>query len=76
MSGSLEGVNPALIGSGGEGDDYPRLSTLNDAKILGFEPTHDPNHDYQWDAGAWGPDPLQGFGGPEVLPELHRFDLI
>lgn len=46
VSRSLEGIDPALIGPGGKGDDYTRFSTLNDAKILGFEPAHDPNHDY------------------------------
>lgn len=76
MSRSLEGVDPALIGPGGKGDDHPRFSTLNYAEILGFEPAHDPNHDYQGDAGAWGSDPLQGFGAPKVLPELDRLDLI
>ena len=76
MSRSLEGVNPSLEGSGGESDDYPRFFTLNYAEILGFEPAHDPNHDHIGEAGARGSDPLHAFGGPEVVPELDRLDLV
>lgn len=76
MSRSLEGVNPSLEGSGGEGDDYPRFFTLNYAEILGFEPAHDPDHDHVGEAGSWGSDPLHAFGGPEVLPELDRLNLV
>ena len=76
MSGSLEGINPSLEGSGGKGDDYPRLFTLNNAKILGFEPTHDPDHDHIGKTGARSPDPLQAFSGPKVLPEFEGLDLI
>ena len=76
MSGSLEGVNPPLEGTRGKGDDYTRFFTLNYAKILGFEPAHDPNHDHIGKASAWSPDPLQAFGAPEVIPELDRLDLV
>jgi len=76
VSGSLEGVNPALEGSGGKGDDYPRLFTLNYAKILGFEPTHDPDHDHIRETGARSPDPLHAFSGPKVLPEFEGLDLV
>ena len=76
MSGSLKGIDPALEWTGGEGDDYPRLFTLNYAKILGFEPTHDPDHDHEGETGAWGTNSLHAFGGPEVLPELDRLDLV
>jgi len=76
VSGSFKGIDPPLEGAGGKGDDYPRLFTLNYAEILGFEPAHDPNHDHIGKAGPWGPDPLHAFGGPEVLPELDRLDLV
>ncbi len=76
MKGSLEGLDPPLKGPGGEGDDYPRFFTLDYAKILGFEPAHDPNHDHIGKASAWSPDPLQAFGAPEVIPELDRLDLV
>ena len=76
MSPSFQGVDPPLVGPGGKGDDYPRLFTLNYAEILGFEPAHDPNHDHIGKAGAWGPDPLHALGGPQVLSELDRLDLV
>ena len=76
MSRSLKGVNPPSEGSGGESDDYPRFFTLNYAEILGFEPAHDPDHDHVGEAGTWGSDPLHAFGGPEVLPELDRLNLV
>ena len=76
MSGSFEGINPPLVGSGGKSDDYPRFFTLNYAEILGFEPAHDPNHDHVGEAGAWGSDPLHALGAPEVVPELDRLDLV
>ena len=76
MSGSLEGVNPPLEGTRGKGDDYPRLFTLNDAEILGFEPAHDPNHDHIRETRPWGPDPLHALGRPEVISELDRLDLV
>ena len=76
MSRSLKGIDPSLVGPGGEGDDYPRFFTLNYTEILGFEPAHDPNHDHVGEAGTWGSDPLHAFGGPEVLPELDRLNLV
>ena len=76
MSGTFKGIDPSLEGAGGKGDDYPRFFTLNNAKILGFEPTHDPDHDHIRKTGAWRPNPLHAFGGPKVVPELDGFDLI
>jgi len=76
VSPRFQGVDPPLEGPGGKGDDYPRLFTLNYAEILGFEPAHDPNHDHKGKAGAWGPDPLHALGGPQVLSELDRLDLV
>lgn len=76
MSGSFKGIDPPLEGAGGKGDDNPRFFTLNYAEILGFEPAHDPDHDHVGEAGTWGSDPLHAFGGPEVLPELDRLNLV
>ena len=75
MSGSFKGIDPALEWTGGKGDDNPRFFTLNYAKILGFEPTHDPDHDHEGETGAWGTNPLHRFCGPHVVPEFQGLDL-
>jgi hypothetical protein len=56
-------------------DDYPRLFTLNNAKILGFEPAHDPNQDHIRNSGAWGTNPLKYLGGPQIFYKFDGFDL-
>jgi len=56
-------------------DDYPRLFTLNNAKILGFEPAHDPNQDHIGKSCAWGPHPLKHLGGPQIFNKFDGFDL-
>lgn len=76
MSRSLKGVDPSLVGPGGEGDDYPRFFTLNYTEILGFEPAHDPDHDHKGETRPRGPKALQAFGGPEVVAKLDGLDLI
>ena len=76
MSGSFKGIDPPLEGSGGKGDDYPRLFALNHAEILGFQPAYDPDHDHKGKAGAWGADSLHGFGGPKAVLEIEGLDLI
>ena len=76
MSGSFKGIDPPLEGSGGKGDDYPRLFALNYAEILGFEPAHDPDHDHIGKTSAWGTDSLHRFGGPKALLEFEGLDLI
>jgi hypothetical protein len=76
VSRSLKGVDPSLVGPRGEGDDHPRLFTLNYAEILGFEPAHDPDHDHVGETRPRGSDPLEAFGGPKVVPELDRLDLV
>lgn len=74
MSPSLEGVDPALKWPLGKGDDDPGFSTLNDAKILGFEPAHDPNHRHIGQAGAWSSHTAQNLAGPEVVDKLDGFN--
>lgn len=64
MSGSFEGIDPPLEGSGGKSDDYPRLFTLNYAEILGFEPAHDPDHDHIGETRPRSSDPLEALGAP------------
>ncbi len=64
MSRSLKGVDPSLVGPGGEGDDYPRFFTLNYAEILGFEPAHDPDHDHIGETRPRSSDPLEALGAP------------
>jgi hypothetical protein len=75
VSGSFKGVDPPLEGSGGKGDDYPGLFTLNYAKILGFEPAHDTDHEYEGEAGAWGTNPLHRLSGPHAVLEFQGSDL-
>lgn len=70
MSRSLKGVDPSLVGPGGEGDHYPRLFTLNYAEILGFEPAHDPDHDHVGETRPRSSKALQAFGAPKVVFEL------
>ena len=57
VSGSFKGIDPALVRTGGKGDDHTQLFTLNYAEILGFEAPHDSNHDEIREAGAGSPDP-------------------
>ena len=69
------GINPPLKGPLRKGDDYPRLFTLNYAEILKFEPAHDPNHHHKGDAGAWGSDPLEHGGSPEIVGKFNGLHL-
>lgn len=75
MSRSFKGVDPPLERTGREGKYYPRFFTLDDAKILGFEPAHDPDHRHKGDSSAWSSDPLEYLGCPEVIDELDGLDL-
>jgi len=76
VSGSFKGIDPPLEGSGGKGDDYPRLFTLNYAKILGFQPAHDPDHDHKGETRAWSAKPLHRLSAPHVFPEFEGLDLV
>ena len=75
MSRSIQCVDPALERARGKVDDYTWFFTLNYAEILGFEPAHDPDHHHKGDAGAWGSNPLQDLGGPEIISKFDGFDL-
>jgi hypothetical protein len=75
VSGSIEGIDPALEWARGKVDDYPWFFTLNYAEILGFEPAHDPDHHHKGDAGAWGSDPLKHLGSPEIIGKFNGLHL-
>jgi len=76
VSRSLEGVNPALEGSGGKGDDYPRLFTLNNAKILESGASHDPNQDHIGNGRPRSPDPTQDILAPKGVNKLDGLNLV
>ena len=75
VSGSFEGIDPSLEIPRGKSDDYPRLFTLNNAKILVFAPAHNPYEHHIWKGGAWGSNPLKHLGGPKVFDVFDGFNL-
>jgi len=76
VSGSLEGINPSLEGSGRKGDDYPRLFTLNYAEIPESRASHDPNQDHIGNGGPRSPDPTQDILAPKGVNKLDGLNLV
>jgi hypothetical protein len=47
------GIDPALVWAGRKSDDYARFFSLYYAEILGFQLSHNPNHDDIGETRSW-----------------------
>jgi hypothetical protein len=65
------GINPALVWAGRKCDDYTRFFSLNYAEILGFQSSHNPDHDDKGETRTRCPDTLEQMAAPKIFSKFN-----